>query len=227
MVFSGKAQLTMTFDAGVARNNLLTNIQNRSWEGYKPGNGLYVSTALQYRLGKYLFIQPGLSWAQKSYSLEQKDTSLAVLNQHTRNDYLQGELGIGGSYFFNIIRERNNVEGLQVAGWVGVYEGYWVDGHINGAFSNLINTSESYPQAYNYSQAYSFDTRRDDRWEFGWQAGLRISWKDSRDKIAPYLGVRLFQSLTDQQKSYMLQQIPRYNQTWSVALGFIIQIGKK
>jgi hypothetical protein len=126
-----------------------------------------------------------------------------------------------------MVRKYKNVEGLEVAGWAGVYEGYWVDGHINGAFSNLINTSEPNPQAYTYSQAYSFDTRRDDRWEFGWQAGVKIDWKDSRDKTAPYLAVRVFQSLTDQQKNYMLQQVPRYDQTWAVALGFIIQIGKK
>jgi hypothetical protein len=228
MALAGKGQVTMTFDAGVARNNLLTNIQNRSWEGYKPGNGLFVSTAAQFWLGKYLFVQSGFSWAQKSYSLEQKDTSLTVLNQHTRNDYLQGELGLGGAYFLKIIdKPRRYSEGLQFTGWAGVYEGYWVDGHINGAFSNLINTAEPSPQAYSYSEAYTFDGRRDNRWEFGWQAGLRIYWKDTRDRTAPYLSASIYQSLTDQQKNYMLQQIPRYNQTWALALGIITQIGKR
>lgn len=182
---------------------------------------------MQIYLWKYLFIQPGLSWAQKSYTLKQTSDSLSALNQHNRNDYLQGSLSLGAHYAFKIGKQPLTYQHLMnIAAWAGLYRGYWVDGHVNGGLANLLNPAAPNPQTYTYSEAYTFDNRRDNRWEWGWQAGIRIGL-DAGDFCMPFLAVRIYQSLSDQQKDYMLQQVPRYNETLTFALGFKTKIGKK
>ncbi len=158
----------------------------------------------------------GLSFVQKAYAINHTDTTLAVLNQRTRNDYLQMPAGAG---FYGIHKKLT----FFLSG--GVYFGYWVHGNVQGAVPNLLNTAAPFPQPSSYNQKYSFDSHRDQRWEFGWQTGGGLSYH-AEDGAEPFIGVRFYQSLTDQQKNYMVDQVPRYNRTLAFSFGLIKTIGR-
>jgi hypothetical protein len=164
---AAKGQLYWGGQTGISQNSLQTNIQNRPQQAYKEGYGLYAGLPLLFQWNCDLFADGKLSVIQKSYALDRTD-SLSSLNQYIRNDYGQLQVDVGYRYTIR----ANGVTGkysLYVAG--GLFGAYWIDSHIEGAVPNLLNTAAPYPQASTYSEAYSFDSRRDKRFEWGWQAG--------------------------------------------------------
>jgi hypothetical protein len=72
---------------------------------------------------------------------------------------------------------------------------------------------------YNYNQPYEFNSTRDNRFEFGWLLGIGVSYDAKMYKL--FIEGRLTQSMTDQQKKYMINQVPRYNQTYILSVGWL------
>lgn len=68
-----------------------------------------------------------------------------------------------------------------------------------------------------YNESHTFDERKDRRLELGWLTGLGISYQLARYTL--FIEGRYSQSFLDQQKNYMLNQIPRYNQTYMAQIG--------
>jgi hypothetical protein len=205
-------QTWLTFQVGPGWNTLQTNIDNRPQQVYRHGTGLYAKLTGGYQFRSGLLIETGPSLLQKSYALIHTDTSLSVLDQYTRNDYVQWELNIG---FANTLFKK-----IGYRAFVGAYRAYWFGGRIKGAFSNIFNTAAPFPQTFSYDQKYEFDSHRDQRWEWGWHYGLELNIP-VKDCCSPFIGVRVYESEEDQQNPYQLGLVPRYNHT--VALSFGLQ----
>jgi Outer membrane protein beta-barrel domain len=200
--------------AGLSLNYLLTNIANRDNELYDPRAGFCGGIPVSYRrqIGRHSALGIGIapSFVQKSYSLDRND-QYNMLYQRTRNDYFQVPLAL--SYYYALRRST-----LFLCG--GGYGAYWLDGRIKGAVPNMINTSAPSPQAYSYDESYAFNSVRDQRQEWGWQAGGGVeSSIGGRYRVVARLDV--YQSLTDQQKDYMIGLIPRYNRTFALSIGIL------
>jgi len=88
------------------------------------------------------------------------------------------------------------------------------------------NTTFNYNVPYSYNEKYTFDTRRDNRIEAGWLAGAGVSYLFA-NKYNVFAEGRYMQAITDQQKNYMINQVPRYNQTYAVNIGCMMRIGRK
>ena len=124
---------------------------------------------------------------------------------------------------------------------LGGYGGYWLSTHIKGTMPNILdlpaytNTVSSNAQPnnvydeftpYSYNEKYQFDKTKDNRIELGLLAGIGISY-EMNEKYLFFGEARYYQSMSDQQKNYQLNLVPRYNETFGVSLGCLYELGSK
>lgn len=213
------AQWYAGIEGGTSLNYLLTNITNRVQQQinqhYDPGFGASVMIPVQYQhpLCKHsaFSVSSGINVIQKSYFLNRTD-GLTYLNEHVRNDYLQVPLSI--SYVQTIRCIHAFLSG-------GIYGAYWAEGHIQGQTATQFD-----PHKVGYDEQYTFNSLRDNQYEWGWFAGGGISSGFTFFKIAcePFLRLNFYQSQQDQQKQYMIDQIPKYNSTYVLSFGTLINL---
>lgn len=222
--FQTHAQLLIGLESGYSKNYLYTNIANRDFTEFKPASGFNLGIPVAYTLSNWFAIQADPSLIRKNYKTVRSDFFEGV-NQANTNNYLQ--LPIMGHFMFG---------GQSLKGFLnlGVYGGYWASGKVKGSIPNILNPVDSIgntntvfdlQKAYNYNEKYVFDSRKDNRVELGWLAGIGLSY-NVNNLYQVFAEGRYYQSLTDQQKKYMIKQVPRYNQTYSVSVGVMISMGK-
>jgi opacity protein-like surface antigen len=203
------AQWSVGIGGGAGLNELQTNITNRPQQNLATATGVFLELPVGYSIpftkkGCFaLTIQTAFTFVQKGYALNRTDT-LQGLDQQYRNNYVQLP-------FTALLTFRRKSLTLELGG--GGYVAYWVSGHIQGGMPNIFGGTP-----YGLDGPYVFDDRKDNRWEEGWTAGGGVSVKID-GSLALFLAGHFFQSLTDQQKAYMEQQVPRYNSTWALSLG--------
>lgn len=203
------AQWTVGVGGGAGLNELQTNITNRPQQNLATATGLFLELPVGYSIpfakkGSFaLTIQTAFTFVQKGYALNRTDT-VQGLDQQYRNNYLQLPLTA-------LLTFRRKTLTLELGG--GGYVAYWASGYLQGGMPNIFGGT-----AYGFDEAYVFDDCKDNRWEEGWTAGGGVSVKIDRS-LALFLDGHFFQALTDQQKAYMQQQVPRYNSTWALSFG--------
>ena len=190
---------------------------------------LAMALALAYRCS--ISLPTGLLLLQ-TQATSRKTTCKSVLPfirgtyQTSTNTYLQ--LPLMAHFMFG---------GEKIQGFfnIGAYGGYWLSGNVKGKMPNVLNPVDSvtatntfyyYSSPYSYNEKYTFDTHRDNRIEAGWIAGAGLSYAIN-DKYSVFAEGRMMQSFTDMQKNYMINQTPRYNNTYGANLGIMVSFGKK
>jgi hypothetical protein len=226
-----KSQLYVGLEVGGSKNYLNTNVSNLVSTEYNPSNGFSVGIPVLYKVNDWLAFQADPNYIQKNYQLARTDFFEGVYQDNT-NSYVQlpvmAHLSFGGKKLTGFLN-------------LGGYGGYWVSYHIKGTMPNILDqpaytNTESNAQAnnvfdefipYNYNEKYQFDNTKDNRIELGLLAGVGISYK-MNDQYLLFGEARYYQSMTDQQKDYQLNLIPRYNQTVGISLGCLYNLtGKK
>jgi len=205
------AQTSLGIEGGLSYNTYHTNIDNRTSTTLAGGTGFNLSIPLRYRIYPWLYViaTPGL--VQKAYSLNRTDSLSGEYDRHD-NAYFQLPIGVG------LMRSWRR---LRVGLDFGLYAGYWLYGRVEGRTANIFgnatdNNSEQFGLS-GYDASYSFDARRDNRWEEGWWLGPALQyrlgaswWLTAR---ATYYG-----ALTSQEKA-PVSPIPAYNRTWIFSIG--------
>ena len=221
--FSSFAQLSVGIEGGYSRNYLQTNNANRDFTNYKPGNGFNIGIPVQYKIADWFAVAADPTYIQKNY-VQERSSFYAGTFQTNTNAYLQ--LPIMAHFMFG-------GERLQGFFNIGAYGGYWLSGNVKGRMPNVLNPVDSitasntfyyYSTAYTYNEKYTFDTHRDNRIEAGWVAGAGISYAIT-NKYTVFAEGRMMQSITDMQKNYMINQVPRYNNTYGANLGIMVSFG--
>lgn len=226
---SAKAQFSIGVQGGYANNYLLTNASNLISTEYKPLQGFSVAIPLEYAVTDWFSIKAAPGFTQKNYRMQRTGFYYGVYQDNT-NGYIQ--LPLTAQFSFGGEKLRGFVEG-------GGYAGYWMTAHIKGRMPNILNqpaytNTTSNEQAnnvfeeftpYEYNEKYTFDKTKDNRMEFGVLAGAGISYQLT-DKYKLFGEATYFNGLTDQQKKYQTNQVPRYNQTYVFSLGFMFNLGK-
>jgi Outer membrane protein beta-barrel domain len=216
------AQLLMGLETGISYNHLKTNISNETSTLNKSKIGYSFGARVEYKLAKKISLIVDPNWVQKNYS-EQRIDSFAGIYQNHINDYAQVPIAV--SFYFG----GRKFQGFFLG---GVYGGYWVHGKLKGRIPNLLNSSDSassngqstdYLQLTAYNVNYSFDSRRDNRFEFGYLAGAGVKFLQT-EHCTFFTELIYNRSLTDQQKKYMIIQDARYNQTYQFSLGVLIKL---
>lgn len=225
--FRSEAQWQVGVGAGINKNYLQTDVSNRVFAHYEGVLGITLEVPVQYRVNNWFSLQVAPAYIRKGYKWV-RDGFYEGVYQTNTNNYLQLPLitsfSVGGPKlkgFFNL----------------GGYGAWWIGGRVKGTMPNvfLYELPDDLTQEFNnvfqfdkpssYDEKYHFDSRKDRRFEWGWLAGAGISYQLTAN-YGIYAEGRYYQSLTDQQKNYSLNQVERYNQTYSIGIGFMRRIGK-
>jgi opacity protein-like surface antigen len=218
-----KAQLYLGVEGGGNINFLHTNNSNQAFTVYSGRGGIRFGIPVQYKIFGWFSVEAAPSVVQKDYRISRTGFFQGIYQDNT-NTYLElpvmGCFSFGGKHFRGLLN-------------LGLYGAWWASGHVKGAELNILNPADSSSatsrgptnvfslnKPYDYSQNYSFDSRKDRRMEFGWLAGIGMTYEITHC-CKVFLEGRYTQSLTDQQKDYMLGQVPRYNETISISTGVL------
>ena len=178
-------------------------------------------------MNNWLGIQSDPQFIRKSYEVERSEVFEGVYQKNT-NNYIQ--LPLMAHFTFG---------GQKLRGFfnLGGYAGYWSSSYIKGTqldpFSQSYNLPDNFQgkrdldfeTGYSYDEKYAFDKRKDRRVELGLLGGTGVSYQ-VKSRYELFAEGRYYRALTDQQKDYMLNQIPRYNDTFTIQVGCVYRLGK-
>ncbi len=222
---AARAQLYAGLEAGWNRNETHTSTAYRTFTRYKPVNGFSIEMPVQYRFNNWLAIQTGISYIQKNYRLERTQFFDGIYEQYC-NSYIQ--LSLMGRFFFGGQKLRGYFD-------AGGYAAYWAGGRTKGVTIGVFSPLKNVPDneqlyryldlntPYSYDEQYTFDSRRDRRLELGLATGAGISYSPCGKGIF-FIEAHYYRAMTDQQKNYMIGQIPRYNDTYALQVGYLFLI---
>ncbi len=213
---SSNAQFAVGLDAGWNKNYIATNNANRTFTYYQPLSSITIGIPVQYTVNNWFAIAADPSFIQKNYRVQRGDFYAGIYQDNT-NNYIQ--LPLMGHFMFG---------GSRLKGFLnaGIYGAYWMIGTVQGTLANILNPVDNaggtsiynYNQPYSYKESYNFNPVRDNRFEFGWVAGVGLEYQ-LKKRIKIFTEGRLLYSFTDQQKNYSLNQVPRYNTTPCINAG--------
>ncbi|MFC6102407.1 porin family protein [Olivibacter domesticus] len=220
-----QAQLEVGISGGYNKNYLYTSTGYRAFTKYDAVSGFELGVPIQYHFNEWLAIQAEPSYIQKNYEQNRSHFFEGVYQKNT-NSYIQ--LPLMAHFSFG---------GKQLRGFlnIGGYGAYWASGKVKGAVANVFDNGPEIPddqdideyfqlnQPHHYNEKYTFDSRRDRRLELGLMAGIGIEYA-ILNKYRLFVEGRYYYSLSDQQKNYMINQIPRYNDTYGVRIGCLFNI---
>jgi len=224
---TSRAQWSLGLEAGYNKNYLFTNSGFRAFTEYKPEDGFTIGLPVKYTLNDWFGIQADPQFIRKSNRLERSGFFEGVYQKNT-NSYIQ--LPLMAHFTFG---------GHKLKGFfnLGGYAGYWAASHIKGTQLDVFGQPNVVPDDFqskryldyipgdSYDEQYSFDSRRDRRIELGVLAGTGVSYQ-LKPRYELFAEGRYYRALTDQQKNYMLNQIPRYNDTFVIQVGCMYRLGK-
>jgi hypothetical protein len=217
-----QAQLSVGIEGGYNKNYLVTNNSNRAFTNYVPMNGFNVGIPVQYQLNDWFALTADPTFIQKNYRQERSSFFTGVY-QNNYNSYIQ--LPLTARVLFGAERLKGFIDG-------GVYGSYWISSRIKGVNSNILDLPDDngnsssvfdFQKPYSYDEKYAFDSKKDNRYEFGWIAGLGVGY-DITERYHIFSEARMMYSFTDQQKEYMINQVPRYNTTYGINLGVMYHL---
>lgn len=219
-------QISIGIKTGYTNNHLNTNISNRVFTLNKNGSGLGFGFLGNYEINNRIGIEGSIEFLQKKYSLVRTDKYQGVY-ETSMNSYLQLPLIIQLK-IYNKKKLAINLNG-------GFYGAYWTFAKIKGAIPNIFNSAYSVDAGGQsiqnltlalYSERKPFNKLRDNRFEYGWLTGIGVNYNLSKENRV-FIKYEYYQSLTDQQKNYMLFQIPKYNQTNFISAGWLVKLHSK
>ncbi|WP_212001618.1 porin family protein [Chitinophaga sp. HK235] len=223
---SALAQFEVGVTGGYVNNYLHTSAGYRAFTQYHQRSGFMAGLVLQYHFNNWLAVQIEPSYIQKNYE-QRRDHFFDGIYQINSNGYLQ--LPLMAHFSFG---------GEKLKGFVntGGYAARWVTARVKGAMGNVFDNSPDIPPnqqpsgyfqynlLYQYDQKYTFDSRRDRRMEWGLVAGGGVEYL-LQESCRLFVEARYYYGLSDQQKNYMLDQVPRYNDTYVIQAGCLLNLG--
>ncbi len=225
-----KSQMYVGLEAGGTKNYLNTDVSNLVSTEYNPAYGFNIGIPVLYKINDWLAFQADPNYIQKNYRFARTDFFQGVYQNNT-NTYIQlplmAHLSFGGQQLKGFLN-------------LGGYGGYWLSAHVKGTTPNILNepaytntVSNSQPNnvfdeftPYNYDEKYEFNDTKDNRIELGLLAGVGMSYEMNK-KYLFFGEARYYQSMTDQQKNYQLNLVPRYNETVAISLGCLYNLKGK
>jgi hypothetical protein len=211
-----KAQDMVTLGTGLSISHPQTNLSDRPSTVLQPGIGLFISGDIYFKIHPWLYLQicPGLM--QKNYTLKRIGTMEGQYESY-RNTYLQAPLLV-----HVVCGER-----IQAFADAGAFGAFWLNGSERGKIADIFSASTTQSgetfSLRDFNIKHAFQSGIDNRIELGWVVGAGIQHNLNTGKIIS-LNVRYFRSLTAQQKSYMIHQVPTYNQSMTISVNTIFSI---
>jgi hypothetical protein len=213
-----RAQVSVGVGSGVAINRQTNDISRLPYTASSSAAGIILDGQVNYRLYSRISITAGVSYIQKNYSIQRTGPFAGVFEKFV-NDYWQ---------FSPAVRIEHRMKKMAVYVKAGGYAGYWVKASLKGRVPDIFSVADSISSnnqpvesftLKDFSDKYTFNSQKDNRYEFGLTAGLGIAREFN--KICDLgLEISYIHSLTDQQKNYMIRQSPRMNRTLAMTLTY-------
>lgn len=222
---TARAQFEVGITGGYNKNYVHTSAGARAFTRYEPRSGFVVGIPVRYSISSWLAVQAEPSYIQKNYRFT-RDRFYDGIYQNNTFNYIQ--LPLMAHFSFG----DNKLKGFFNAGGYGAY---WISGRIKGAMANVFDkgaeipddqqtfTYFQYNQIYRFNEQYTFDSRRDRRLELGLLAGAGIEYL-LNERFRFFAEARYYYSLSDQQKDYMINQVPLYNNTYVLQAGCLFNL---
>lgn len=215
---SSQAQWRLGLQAGYSRNSLSTETGYFYDRRYIARGGISVSIPVQYVFNNWFALQAEIAYVQKNYGYR-RSGFYKPLHENMTNHYLSLPLFTRFSFGSPRIHGFLNT---------GLYTGTWIASHRKGVTFSLFSATDNQnpgnindaTKLYSYDEKYIFDSRRDRRFESGLLVGIGMEYKLSHSWAVTTEG-RYSYSLTDTQKDYMIDLVPRYHNTWQFQLGLL------
>ena len=212
-----QAQWHVGIEGGANRNYLVTNTADKPFFDYQPSYGYSIGVPVRYAFPKLSWfggIQATPTYVQKNYRL-QRTGFYSPMYQQTDNSYF--ELPVMAQFRFGgAIAKTQSLYGILNLGGFG---GYWMGSHVKGRALSPMD-----PETYqSFDEAYTFFEQKDNRLEWGALAGVGLQYMPNK-KYTVSVEARYAPTFSDQQKAYMENQTPRYNDTYSLLVGFQYQL---
>ncbi|GHV82727.1 hypothetical protein AGMMS50212_00670 [Spirochaetia bacterium] len=201
---------------GYANNHLYTSTGYFTFVEYQNGHGWTIGLPVRYQFFSWLGVGVEPMFITKNYRRQRTEQYSAVYEELT-NSFLDFPVYVNLSAGFDHLRVYTNL---------GVFMGVWLDSHVKGAgieaSFNTFDSNETQHYA-SYDKKREFDDRRDSLFDGGLFAGVGIQY--ALTPCTFFVEGRFYYSLSDLQKQYMKNMIPRMNDTWTVQAGVMFNAG--
>lgn len=193
---------------GTTKNHHVINTLYATDMKYTDLGGFTAGATASWHPKGWLSLRADITMVQKNFRLDRDNRHLPFAYTESTNNYLSvpvtAVLSLGRTF--------------RVCGIVGAYAGYWLSGHRQGqslSVTYLVTNNQEYTY---FDEDYTFNSVRDNRFDAGLVFGgaLRCTLFKKLDLSAE---LRWYYGLTDVQKAYMTNLIPRYNTTRSLQFG--------
>jgi len=213
---AAKSQSSIGLEPGLTGGYLNTNLSNRESSVMAYRLGYSVAIPFEYKLNDWLSVETDPGIMQKNYSINRTD-SLEGAYTSFINTYLQ--VPVMAKFIYG--------HKLKFFANAGFFYGYWLAAKERGETPDIFSATEtgngsgqttSTIRYAGFDQKYPLNNTIDNRSEFGWLAGAGVQ-KQFRQQYIVYASLRLYESLSQQEKNYILGQIPQYNEVLSFSMG--------
>jgi opacity protein-like surface antigen len=215
-VHTANAQASAGLEAGLTGGYLHTNISNRESTTIRYRLGYAIAVPFEYKLSDWFSITTDPGIIQKNYTL-------------ARTDSLSGAYTVFSNTYLQVPLMAKFVYGnkLKLFADIGMFYGYWLSAREGGQTPDIFSATEtsngsgqttSTISFVKFNQQHPLNPQIDRRSEWGWIAGAGVQ-KQVNQQWLVYASLRLYESLTQQQKQYMTNQIPQYNEVIGLAAG--------
>jgi hypothetical protein len=217
-----RAQRFIGLEGGVSYNVYASNISNRTSTAMAGGTGYQLDIPIRYAIRPWLYAETAPGILRKDHALNRTDSLVGAFERFD-NSYLQLPIGV------SLVYGRR----LRLSLDPGVYLGYWLSGRQKGSVADIFGVTDSsnalgqvterFPLAP-FNDKVHFLSQRDNRWEFGWVAGLGAQYRLGGNYWLT-AAAKYCQALTSQEKTGS-GQAPGYNQSWIFSVGGSYAFGK-
>jgi hypothetical protein len=198
-------------EGGYTYNMLYSSTGYRAFTEYENGHGFTVGLPVRYQFVDWFAVQTAFQYVQKNHALVRTGLNDAIHSDYI-NSYLELPLMTNFSFGGKKLRGFLNTGG---------YVGFWADSRRKGtALGASVNPFDlKYIQYEDFDEQVPWDERRDNRLEAGLLAGIGVQYALSACTF--YVEGRFNYGLTDMQKEYSLQMVPRKNDVLTLHAGVL------
>jgi hypothetical protein len=211
-------KLSVGLEGGWTYNILYTSAGYRAFTEYEPENGFSLGIPVQYDFFDWLAVRSGFSYIQKNYAYGRTSGfgGMKELRSVWTNGFI--EFPVTARFSFGGSRLRGF---LNLGGFLGFWAHSSIKGTSPGWSSNPFDAD--YVDYVSYDEQVEWDDRRDNRFDAGLLAGAGVQYR--LGAFSFYVEGRFNYGLTDLQKDYMLNMVPRINDTLCVQAGVMVYPG--
>ncbi|MDR3172404.1 MAG: PorT family protein [Treponema sp.] len=206
---------------GYAHNTLYQGgaEDSRPGKAWESGHGWTIGIPVRFQIFNWLAVQVEPTFITKNYRYSSPIFGGDYFNQ-TTNSFFDIPVLV------NLSIPLAGISGLRLFVNGGVFLGVWAASHEYGRSIPIAQTpSDPIGLYYEYDEDYTFDERRDSRFDGGFVAGAGVQYEFRWFNV--FAEWRYNYSLSDLQKPYQKQDFsPLMNDTWTVQLGIMINPGK-